>query len=143
MPRERHAWLARKAAHDSAAGATDALPPANTAQLWMVHGKWYDLEAFAARHPGGAFWITETRGMDITELYETHHLDMDGPDQILRKHLVRVQPCVSVACLAASPQPGHLVPLTVHQTGSRPARGRCTRAVASPMPVVSDFALAA
>jgi cytochrome b involved in lipid metabolism len=101
MPRGRHAWLARKAAHDSAAGATDALPPANTAQLWMVHGKWYDLEAFAARHPGGAFWITETRGMDITELYETHHLDMDGPDQILRKHLVRVQPCVSVACLAA------------------------------------------
>ena len=81
----RHAWLRKKAAHDSCAGRTEALPAARTAQLWMVHGVWYDLSAFAARHPGGSFWIEQTVGMDITELVETHHLSIAELEPTLSK----------------------------------------------------------
>ena len=88
-PREaRHAWLGKKALHDSEAGATPSLPAAETAHLWMVHGQWYDLASFAERHPGGAFWLTQTVGMDVTELYETHHLGMEKADAILKARLV-------------------------------------------------------
>ena len=34
----------------------------------------YDLNGFATKHPGGEFWLGQTIGMDITELYVTHHL---------------------------------------------------------------------
>lgn len=89
MPRKRHAWLVAKASRDSAAGATAELPPERTADLWLVHGRWYDLSGFARRHPGGRFWIEETRGTDVTDLYETHHLDAaGGPDRILAGCLV-------------------------------------------------------
>lgn len=64
--RERHSWLSKKAAHDSQAGATAEIP--NPSGLWMVHGRWYDLQPFIQRHPGGSFWLRETQGMDITEL---------------------------------------------------------------------------
>lgn len=77
-----------KARHDSAAGSTNELPASVTQHLWLVHGEWYDLKGFAAKHPGGRFWLDETIGLDITELYETHHLDMTGPDHILKKHHV-------------------------------------------------------
>ena len=54
----------------------------------MVHGQWYDLASFAERHPGGAFWLTQTVGMDVTELYETHHLGTEKADAILKARLV-------------------------------------------------------
>lgn len=84
----RHEWLAKKAAHDSRAGATMKVPEDAAAKLWMVHGEWYDFAKFAARHPGGSFWLTDTVGMDITELYETHHLKMARPGAILKACLV-------------------------------------------------------
>ena len=80
--------MVEKAKHDSVAGATAELPPSRTRKLWMVHGVWHDLTEFASRHPGGRFWLEETVGLDITELYETHHLEMDRPNQILRKYRV-------------------------------------------------------
>lgn len=40
MRRSRHEWLAGKAAHDSKAGATAAIPEVAAAKLWMVHGQW-------------------------------------------------------------------------------------------------------
>lgn len=86
--RARHAWLEQKAAHDSAAGASADVPADRAAHLHMVHNQWYDLERFASRHPGGAFWISETVGMDITELYETHHLHMGKVDAVLKPYLV-------------------------------------------------------
>jgi hypothetical protein len=54
----------------------------------MVHGNFYDLDAFVKIHPGGSFWLEETRGMDITELYETHHLKLGKPNAILKGCLV-------------------------------------------------------
>ncbi|CAB0032075.1 unnamed protein product [Trichogramma brassicae] len=38
--------------------------------LWRVHDGLYDLESFAASHPGGAEWIAMTKGTDITEAFE-------------------------------------------------------------------------
>eukprot|EP00928_Gymnodinium_smaydae_P064357 TRINITY_DN47703_c0_g1_i1.p1 TRINITY_DN47703_c0_g1~~TRINITY_DN47703_c0_g1_i1.p1 ORF type:complete len:459 (-),score=28.18 TRINITY_DN47703_c0_g1_i1:83-1399(-) len=84
----RHSWLERKAVHDSAAGATNDISVSKASQLWMVHGNWYDLTAFVNKHPGGAFWLSETRGMDITDLYETHHLRIAKPDAVLKGCLV-------------------------------------------------------
>jgi hypothetical protein len=84
----RHPWLCKKAAHDSAAGASSAVPVEKAAQLWMVHGQWYDLTQFASRHPGGQFWISETFGMDITELYETHHLHTTKVEAVLKPYHV-------------------------------------------------------
>ena len=86
MPRERHPWLVERSLQDSAAAATRELPTSVVKDLWLVHGKWYDLSKFSRQHPGGPFWIEETRGMDITDLYETHHLT--APDQTLAKYYV-------------------------------------------------------
>jgi cytochrome b involved in lipid metabolism len=55
-------WRMGKKVDDSADG------------LWRVHDKLYDLINFIPRHPGGQDWIQLTQGMDITELFETHHL---------------------------------------------------------------------
>lgn len=48
----------------------------------------YDLTDFVAKHPGGADWIKWTKGLDITETYECHHVTTK-PDAILPKYFVR------------------------------------------------------
>ncbi|XP_058816332.1 cytochrome b5-related protein-like, partial [Topomyia yanbarensis] len=42
--------------------------------LWRIHDTLYDLTDFVERHPGGRDWIQWTKGTDITELFETHHI---------------------------------------------------------------------
>ena len=81
---KRHPWLEKRAAADSVAGATRSLPRGKTQRLWLVHGKWYDLNGFISQHPGGKFWIEQTRGQDITDLVETHHM---FPPEVLLKML--------------------------------------------------------
>ncbi|KAH0944819.1 hypothetical protein HN011_001180 [Eciton burchellii] len=56
--------------------------------LWRIGNKLYDLETFVKMHPGGAEWIRLTKGTDITELFETHHLT-DKAKQLLPKFYVR------------------------------------------------------
>jgi fatty acid desaturase len=41
--------------------------------LWYVHGKAYDLSSFVERHPGGRNNLLETRGRNVTELFESVH----------------------------------------------------------------------
>ena len=55
-------WLDGKRDDDNADG------------LWRIHDKLYDLVNFIQRHPGGADWLELTKGTDITELFETHHI---------------------------------------------------------------------
>lgn len=55
-------WLAAKRDEDGAEG------------LWRIDNKLYDLINFIQRHPGGSDWLTLTKGTDITELFETHHI---------------------------------------------------------------------
>lgn len=56
--------------------------------LWRIHDKLYDLSKFAKNHPGGRFWIDETKGTDITEAFETHHL-MGKAEKLLPKYFVK------------------------------------------------------
>jgi cytochrome b involved in lipid metabolism len=48
----------------------------------------YDLTNFVDRHPGGQEWISLTKGIDITEMFETHHVT-DKAEQLLGKYFVR------------------------------------------------------
>lgn len=56
-------WLEGKNVDDEAEG------------LWRINDTLYDLSDFAARHPGGSSWIECTRGTDITEPFESHHIE--------------------------------------------------------------------
>ncbi|KAI5644434.1 fatty acid desaturase domain-containing protein [Phthorimaea operculella] len=55
-------WLTGKAMDDGAEG------------LWRVYNGLYDLTDFLNRHPGGAEWLELSKGTDITEAFECHHL---------------------------------------------------------------------
>ncbi|KAI9010183.1 hypothetical protein DFJ74DRAFT_686289 [Hyaloraphidium curvatum] len=55
--------------------------------LWRVHGGLYDLSTFD--HPGGKSFLEDTRGMDVTELFESHHLDIEKARGVLDKNFVR------------------------------------------------------
>lgn len=56
--------------------------------LWRVHGKVYDFTSFVDSHPGGPLWLTRTKGQDITDFYETHHIDTSRTDVLLKKYFV-------------------------------------------------------
>lgn len=69
-------WLDGKRIDDNAEG------------LWRVHDKLYDLTDFIKRHPGGSDWIKITKGIDITEQFETNHIT-EVAANILPKFFVR------------------------------------------------------
>lgn len=54
-----------------------------------MHGQLYDLEPFVAHHPGGADWLTMTRGQDITDLFETHHINHAKAVKVLAKYRIK------------------------------------------------------
>ncbi|KAL6426833.1 hypothetical protein ACFW04_009266 [Cataglyphis niger] len=56
--------------------------------LWRIENNLYDLEAFANSHPGGAEWIRLTKGTDITELFQSHHIT-DKAERLLPKFYIR------------------------------------------------------
>lgn len=43
---------------------------------------------FVSKHPGGSEWLEITKGIDITEQFETHHITGKA-EQILKKYFVR------------------------------------------------------
>ncbi|XP_045446994.1 cytochrome b5-related protein-like [Melitaea cinxia] len=63
-------WLMGKAMDDGAEG------------LWRVHDKLYDLKEFVENHPGGAEWLELTKGTDITEAFESHHIKKIAEDML-------------------------------------------------------------
>ncbi len=40
--------------------------------LWLIHGKLYDLKPFMNSHPGGREWLEWTQGTDCTPEYEVN-----------------------------------------------------------------------
>lgn len=56
--------------------------------LWRIHDTLYDLTDFVERHPGGSEWIRLTKGTDITEAFETHHITTRA-ENLLPKFKVR------------------------------------------------------
>ncbi|KAL7741076.1 hypothetical protein ACLKA6_018113 [Drosophila palustris] len=87
-----HSWQKGKWQDDEAEG------------LWRIHDGIYDLTEFIEKHPGGSFWIRETKGMDITEAFEAHHLTTT-PEKMIAKYKVRD---------AAKPR---IYTLTLHEDG--------------------------
>ncbi|CAB3236902.1 unnamed protein product [Arctia plantaginis] len=69
-------WLAGKSMDDGAEG------------LWRVHDKLYDLTKFIKLHPGGEEWLELTKGTDITEAFESHHLN-PAAEKILTQYYIK------------------------------------------------------
>merc|ERR1719446_98006 len=55
----------------------------------MVHGKWYDLSNYIHKHPGGPTWLKLTKGQDITEAFEVHHLNHEKAEKVLKTMYVK------------------------------------------------------
>ncbi|XP_033219857.1 cytochrome b5-related protein [Belonocnema kinseyi] len=56
--------------------------------LWRIRNGLYDLGKWVKIHPGGSEWLTLTKGTDITEAFETHHLT-DKAEILLPNFYVR------------------------------------------------------
>ncbi|KAJ8923277.1 hypothetical protein NQ315_001834 [Exocentrus adspersus] len=69
-------WLEEKQDTDGAEG------------LWRIHDGIYDLTDFVDKHPGGEEWLSITKGTDITEAFEVHHIK-STPEELLKKYFVR------------------------------------------------------
>lgn len=59
--------------------------------VWTIHGRRYDLTAFAAHHPGGAWALELGRNRDCTGLFESYHVFADPAKlkRILAKYELR------------------------------------------------------
>ena len=57
-------------------------------KLWRVNNSLYDLTPYLKKHPGGVHWLETTQGMDVTDFYESFHLDQSKTSKILEKYKV-------------------------------------------------------
>ncbi|KAF5293577.1 hypothetical protein FQA39_LY03062 [Lamprigera yunnana] len=76
--REEHSWaqyILSKTTYNWLREKRDA---DDTNGLWRIHDDLYDLTSFINKHPGGKFWIEATKGMDVTEAFESHHIKSDA-----------------------------------------------------------------
>jgi len=55
--------------------------------LWRIHDKLYDFSTFH-NHPGGFTLLSMTRNTDITELFESCHVNIAKAEALLQKYLV-------------------------------------------------------
>lgn len=76
-PKTPHYWLAAKRIQDGADG------------LWRIHNDIYDFTDFISSHPGGSQWLEFTKGTDITEQFETHHINSAIAEALLPKYFVK------------------------------------------------------
>lgn len=56
--------------------------------IWIIHGKKYDLSKFIDNHPGGKDAIFITKGSDCTELFESYHTFSNKHREILKKYYI-------------------------------------------------------
>lgn len=56
--------------------------------LWRIKNGLYDLTEWEKFHPGGSEWINLTKGTDITEAFEVHHLT-EKPQRLLARFYIR------------------------------------------------------
>lgn len=82
-------WCKEKAEHDSRLGGAGIGDDASFGELWMVHGKWYDLRDYVHKHPGGPDWLKLTKGQDITEAFEVHHINTPKVEAVLSTMYVK------------------------------------------------------
>ena len=65
------------------------IPQIMCESVWLIHGKLYDLDAWAAHHPGGAHALDLGRNRDCTGLFESYHVFVDR--DVLEKMLQRFE----------------------------------------------------
>ncbi|KAE9523809.1 hypothetical protein AGLY_015697 [Aphis glycines] len=58
-------------------------------ELWRIHDGLYDLEQWIHKHPGGSQWLEITKGTDITELFESSHINGKAATTMMHKFYVR------------------------------------------------------
>lgn len=56
--------------------------------FWRIHDGLYDLTSWVDVHPGGAQWLQLTKGTDITEAFECHHISPRA-ESLLPQYFVR------------------------------------------------------
>ncbi|XP_034829646.1 cytochrome b5-related protein-like [Maniola hyperantus] len=76
-PRTAQQWIFAKQEIDGAEG------------LWRIHDGIYDLTDFVSSHPGGSQWLEFTKGTDITEAFETHHINSAVAEALLPKYFIK------------------------------------------------------
>lgn len=69
-------WLLKKIEADNCEG------------YHRIHDNYYNLKEFIHLHPGGDTWINITKHNDITELFESSHLNINKVNVVLKKYLV-------------------------------------------------------
>jgi hypothetical protein len=70
-------WLASKQ-HDDNIGSSE---------LYRIHDKLYDFKQF--NHPGGISFLEICKGTDVTELFESNHINIEKARLVLQKYYVR------------------------------------------------------
>mmetsp|Transcript_12759 Transcript_12759/g.30537 ORF Transcript_12759/g.30537 Transcript_12759/m.30537 type:complete len:438 (-) Transcript_12759:149-1462(-) len=105
-------WMQEKAEADR------ARCPGLTPDLWCIRGELYDLTGFINSHPGGEMWIRDTKGMDVTEWFETHHVDIAKAERYMAKY--KVGECKDFQPIFTFKQDGFYATLRrrVHESGS-------------------------
>ncbi|KRT81011.1 hypothetical protein AMK59_6161, partial [Oryctes borbonicus] len=72
-------WLDGKRVDDGAEG------------YWRIHDDLYDLSNFIKHHPGGPDWLKMTKGTDITEAFEVHHIKGVAETLLHKFHVKKAQ----------------------------------------------------
>lgn len=57
--------------------------------VWIIHGKRYDLRPYLDKHPGGIPALEMARGRDCTELFESYHSQSDVPARMLARFEIK------------------------------------------------------
>lgn len=60
--------------------------------VWIIHGKRYDLRPYLDTHPGGVPALEMAKGRDCTELFESYHGMSDMPAKMLSRFLIKDAP---------------------------------------------------
>ncbi len=60
----------------------------NPNELWLIHGKYYDLSGFMKIHPGGKRLLELCKGTDCTAVFESSHLHSRIPEAMMNKYYV-------------------------------------------------------
>ena len=75
---------------------------ASNPNLWLIHGKEYDLNDFVNRHPGGKESILLGRGRDCTAMFDSYHAFTNQHRYVVIVLCLCVCVCVCVSALTSS-----------------------------------------
>src|SRR5215471_18737280 len=57
--------------------------------FWIVDGRAYDFTEWMKLHPGGAMWLRQTEGRDISALLHTYHREPARAEKFLARYEIK------------------------------------------------------